>query len=1229
MAEEKQAQDRSSLDGRHGPYGVHLPLPYQSLAPDGTLLDVNDHWLTMLGYERDEVIGRWFGDFVGEEYRDLFRERFENFKCIGHVENADFRVLRKDGGSVIAVVNGLSETDDEGNFVRTHCLIYDASEARAIGQAYETLVENSIQGLVLLDRQRVLFANQALERMSGYSVDELRGFSTDRIRQLLHPEDQERVWETLARGVTGEQRAKWAEFRFIRKDGSVGHAAALGSPVEYMGKVAVQVAIEDLTEERQVKAELVVSQSRLAAIVDSSPDFVLMLDRDLRIRFANRAAPGLTFDDLYGTHIFDFLSDADREAAERVLLDAAQTGQSGGYETTYGTPDGSTIHFESRVEPIRGSAEGAIEGLVLVARDITARVEAESIVLAERDKAQQYLDVAGVMFVAIDSKGRVTLVNQRGCELLGAKESEIVGRDWFRSFVPKHMRKSVRAVFDQLMSGEIAPVEHYENPVVCSDGTERLMAWHNTLLRDEGGTIIGTLSSGEDITERRRAADALRDSEERYRGLIETLDEGIWEIDVDANATFVNPRMAEMLGCTVDEMLGKHLFDFMDEKGVQIAQENLARRQEGIGEQHDFEFLRKDGSRVYAVLSTTSLHDSKGNYAGALAGVTDITRRRVAERAVQESEKRLRETLEATTDGIWTWDFETDSMSFSPRYYTMLGYEPDAFPSDFDHWLDLIHPDDLEAALAVASEYLETKPDEYHNQFRLRTAGGEYCWIRAHGRVVERDKTGAAVRMIGNHEDVTERVLAQRALQDSETRLRLLFEQSAVGIALVRPDGSFEQVNDRLCKIVGYDESELLERTFRDITFPEDLDMEEPFIAQVLAGEIDAFEVEKRYIHKDGHTVWIRLFSNAVRDQATGCIEYAIAAVADITERREAQLGLERSLREWEETFDASNDAIWLLDANHRITRCNLGAERLFGMPREKQLGRHCWTLVHGTDGPIDECPILRAEQSLRREMLELERGNRWHEVVVDPVVRDDGSYAGAVHTIRDVTAERLAERALRESEERFRVIAKASREDIWQLDREGNVTFVSPAVKDVFGYSEGEALGLGFDAFFAPEEIPRATEAFAKALAGEEYQLLEFRGLKKDGSEFALEVSVTPVFEDGEVSGVQGIARDISDRKRAEAELRKLAAVVEHTDELVNLATLDGQMVFLNEAGGRMLGIDPRRVQDVNIMEIIPESHAELVSSELLPALMSGGHGRASYNTGTWSLEASQMCVR
>ncbi|MBA4419228.1 MAG: hypothetical protein C0392_15190, partial [Syntrophus sp. (in: bacteria)] len=166
----------------------------------------------------------------------------------------------------------------------------------------------------------------------------------------------------------------------------------------------------------------------------------------------------------------------------------------------------------------------------------------------EKDLAQKYLDVAGVMFVAIDAHQKVTLINHRGSEIIGYKKEEIIGKNWFDTFLPERVREEVRAGFARLMSGDIEPIEYVKNPVLTYNGEERIISWHNTVMKDEAGNITGTLSSGEDVTEQKHAEEALRNERHRFESLTENTPLGMMLIARDGTTRYINPKFTELFG---------------------------------------------------------------------------------------------------------------------------------------------------------------------------------------------------------------------------------------------------------------------------------------------------------------------------------------------------------------------------------------------------------------------------------------------------------------------------------------------------------------------------------------------------------------------------------------------------------------------------------------------------------------------------------------------------------
>lgn len=160
-------------------------------------------------------------------------------------------------------------------------------------------------------------------------------------------------------------------------------------------------------------------------------------------------------------------------------------------------------YVEITASPLNDKEGNVIAGIEVV-RDITERKRLNELLKNERDRAQKYLDIAEVIMLVIDVDKKVVHINKKGCYVLGYEKEEIIGKDWFEKFLPERIGNDVKQVFIKLVNGEIDPVEYYENPVLTKSGEERIIAWHNTILRDEIGNIIGTLSSGEDITERKK-----------------------------------------------------------------------------------------------------------------------------------------------------------------------------------------------------------------------------------------------------------------------------------------------------------------------------------------------------------------------------------------------------------------------------------------------------------------------------------------------------------------------------------------------------------------------------------------------------------------------------------------------------------------------------------------------------------------------------------------------------
>ncbi|HEY6096025.1 MAG TPA: diguanylate cyclase [Gallionellaceae bacterium] len=251
--------------------------------------------------------------------------------------------------------------------------------------------------------------------------------------------------------------------------------------------------------------------------------------------------------------------------------------------------------------------------------------------------------------------------------------------------------------------------------------------------------------------------------------------------------------------------------------------------------------------------------------------------------ALQQSAERLQLAAEASGVGVWDYDIVTNELVWDDSMCAIYGIDRPAVSNLYEAWHNRVLPED-HPQLAAALQATVEQGLPYTPRFRIRRGDGALRYIQARARIY-RDAAGKPVRLVGTNEDITERQQRENALQESEERFHSTFDSAAIGMALVSLQGSFMQVNGALCRIVGYTEAELRQKTFQDITHPDDLEVDLSLARELLAGSRDSYQMEKRYFHKDGRVIWVLLTGSAVRD-SSGKVLYFIAQIQDITERR-------------------------------------------------------------------------------------------------------------------------------------------------------------------------------------------------------------------------------------------------------------------------------------------------------------------------------------------------------
>lgn len=456
-------------------------------------------------------------------------------------------------------------------------------------------------------------------------------------------------------------------------------------------------------------------------------DGIISTDAQRRVQLVNPVAEALTgwkSEEAHGKpleEVFRIWNEETRQAVEnpvnRVLAEGLVQGLAN--HTILAARDGTERPIADCAAPIRDE-RGAIAGVVLVFRDQSEERAAQRRILEERARAHQYLDIAGVMLLALDARGCVTLVNRKGCEILKCPEEEILGKNWFEHFLPPAKVEVVKGVFARVIAGELEGKQWVENVIQTRNGEERIISWHNSVVRGPNGSIVGTLSSGEDITERRLAELALESSRANFANIVERNNDGILVLNNENVVLYANAAASALFQRGVGELVGSNF-------GQPLTH----------GERTEIQVPQLDAD-PRAVEIRVGDADWFGTSA-QLVMLHDVTDRLLVEKTLKASEKRMRLLIESAPMGIRIVQDGLTVYANQP-FLEIFGYEtPEEIIGSAGE--NLYHPDD---AAIIRSHYLSVlsgKRISEYQELKARKRTGELfdvsTWvtrIEFHGR---------------------------------------------------------------------------------------------------------------------------------------------------------------------------------------------------------------------------------------------------------------------------------------------------------------------------------------------------------------------------------------------------------------------------------------------------------------------------------------------------------------
>jgi len=817
--------------------------------------------------------------------------------------------------------------------------------------------------------------------------------------------------------------------------------------------------LDRIQEDQESLAELARSLEReceiLQTLLQHTDAHLAYLDTEFNFVHVNATyarGSGYHVEDLIGRNHFELFPDAENQAIFERVRDTGEPIQFRARPFRFvDQPGRGVTYWDWTLVPEKGK-DGQVQGLVLSLLDVTETVEAAQALRAERDRAQRYLDVAGTIIVAISSDETVTLINRKGCEILGREEKDIVGSNWFDMFIPEQERERVRRTHGVLLAGEIAVVERFENTVLTGSGEERIISWHNAVVRDDAGVIMGALSSGEDITETTRAQQQLVQQHQFLQNVLDSLPHPFCVINAQdrtvelANSAARAGRVQEKLTCF---SLG-HGRDQPCDVGEDVCPlHEVVRSKKPVVLEHVH--MDKDGCRHDVEVHGYPIADSEGNVVQMVEYALDITERKQAEQALRESETRWRSLTETSPDHILMLDTDlriqfANSASQGITVDQLIG-------TPLFTLVDVPAQSEVKAILENAVQ--TGAPTRYETVYHPPDGHDIYYESRVAPRKLP--GTEEVVGLTVSSRDITERRQAEQALKDSEERLRALFEILPVGISVLDASRTIRFENPALARILHLAPEQLrageyARRTYLRADGTEMPSSEFPsnraFNEQRLVRD-----VEICVVLEDGEQIWTRVSAaplpsadwrvivttiditdrkrdeaalTQARDELELRVEERTAELKDVNRSLRAEIAerlrAEEELRASEERFrqlaENTEHIIVLAEPDSgRLLYVSPAYEKLLGRPGRAVPERieQLWADVHPKDFSL--LPQDGVEGWLGREIefrVKAPSGEwRWIRARVFPVQDEKGQRYRMVGIADDITEEKQALAAL------------------------------------------------------------------------------------------------------------------------------------------------------------------------------------------------------------------------
>jgi PAS domain S-box-containing protein len=864
-----------------------------------------------------------------------------------------------------------------------------------------------------------------------------------------------------------------------------------------------------------------------AAILDSLSELVVFQDLEHRVQWANRIAGesvGLPSKKLVGQYCYEVWGWGKRACTGCPVAKARKTGKPQASEMT--TPDGKVWLIKGY--PIK-DASGDIIGLVELALEVTERERVKEALQEEKNKLQSVISAMEDGLTVQDKGFNIIYQSQPLIENYGDRLGEkcyrvYEGRDTVcdncpvkKAFNDGKSHTTERKVV--LPSGEVAFGEVKASPV-----------------RDASGRIVSCLEIVRNITERKRAEQALRESEARFRSIVDNSQVGILILDDAYHILYVNDEQCRISGYSRDEIIGQDFRGFLDKGSQRLVTGRYSRRQKGeeVPSHYEFSFIAKDGQKRHVEVNATVIKNSAGE-ARTVAQMLDITEHKRTEEELKEEKNKLQSVISAMEDGLTIQD-----RSFNIIYQNEVSKRSSGGDRIGEKcYRAYENRDEICDGCPVKKAFNDGKS---HTTERMGTgpSGEVIFWENTANPI--RNAKGKIISCLELSRDITERKKAEEALADELTRRRILVDQSRDGIVILDQNGKVYEANQRFAEMLGYTPEEVRKLSVWDWEFQYPREQVAEMI-QTVDETGDHFETLHR--RKDGTVLDVEISTNGAIIAGQKLI---FCVCRDITERKQADRALLEAEEKYKKLVEATSDLIWEVDEEGWYTFVSPRIKDLLGYEVEEVVGKKRtlgFSPKRETRKWLKRFKRINAKRASFSGFEILHHHKNGTPVIFEisgiPFFDGAGNFKGYVGINKDITERKQVAEALRENQEFSTGLLENTPNPKSVLNPDTSIRYVNPAFEKLTGYKLSEIAGMKAPYPWWPKKGRKAmTQTLKKAImSGGKRSEHVFHN--KNGEPFWVILNSAPVIHRKKILYFLINWIDITDRKRAEEEKAEL----------------------------------------------------------------------------------------